>query len=568
MSQAPRPRRPWAPAGAAFAIALAACAALAYLTLSLGLRDDAARTAGDLRAETARLAAAVEAGPAARARAEIQSAPVAARVVGPRGLVRIDGAMPALWNAGAAPFAARAAAWRSGATVGHGFVEETAVLPGGSTLVTRAPLAMAPGGIFGGGWPLLALIVAAALAVAAATWRICARRDGRLRGLADQVDALAGGRQVHFTPGTHGEWGHLESALGRASHRMIELQGAAEVRMEALGAALAPMTLPAAARTPSGGLVRNDALERLVRGLTPADADALEGAVREGLAGTGSSSRRLELSDGRVIEAETWAVPGGRLVTLGERTEQARLEALRRNLTGSAARALRSPLRTIQTRGGELLAQVPADSAGQVRDIVAASDRLERVVGRLLRDAEGSDRPVRTRAVSAQSMAFALGQAQDAKLRERGLRLEQDIADGLPALEVDPVLVHEILAELLDNASAATPRGGIVTFRARPASLGMVELAVVDTGAGIPARERALVLEPFGRGEGAALRPGAGLGLGVARALAERMGGRISIDAGPGGVARVELPAAPSAESVPSADDAGGVLTGVGAATP
>lgn len=568
MSQAPRHRRPWAAAATAFAIALAAFGIVALATLGLGLRDDATRTADALRTETARLAATVDGATPVAARRALGSSSVAARIVGPKGNVRADGAMSALWAGAGAPFPARVAAWGADATLGHGFVEETAALADGTHLVTRAPLAMGPAGILSGGWPLLAFLVVAAAAVAGAVWRRESRLAARLRGIAGEVDALAGGRPVRFARGARGEWGTLDAALGRASHRMIELQGAAAVRMDALGVALAPLALPVVARTPSGGIVRNDAVERLVAELPPADRDAVEETLRTGLTGTGSSSRRLELTDGRVLEADTWAVPGGRLVALSERTEQTRLARLRAALTGSAVRGLRGPLQAIRARSAEVLARTPADSAAPVREIAASADRLDRIVGRLLRGADGQDRPVRTRPVSVQSIAFALGQGHDARLRERGLRLEHDIADDLPALDVDPGLVHEILTELLDNASAATPRGGVVTLRARPGAPGMVRLAVTDTGAGIPGHERALVMEPFGRGQGASIRPGAGLGLGVARELAHRMGGHIRIEAGPGGVALVELPAAAPAEPSPSEDGEDRVLTGASAGTP
>lgn len=564
MNQASPPRRPWVAAATAFAVAFAALALFAAGVLALALRGDATRTATDLRAQVTSVARAVDGAPLAEARAAVAGSPVAVRVIGPRGGVRAAGGPVALWARGGAPLPARAAVWGAGATVGHGFVEEAVDLGDGGRVVARAPLAMGTGGLLSGGWPLLFLIAAGALAAAIATWWARLHRDGRLRAVAARLDAASAGRPAPADPRARGAWRHLGDAVTRAGMRMGELRAATRAPMEPLGAVLAPLPLPVAARTPAGGLVRNEALERLVRRLDPADADAVEDAVRAGLAGTGASSRRLVLSDGRALEAETWAVPGGRLVALAERTEQARLEELRRNLTGSAARSLRGPIRAIRERAGDLRGRVPAGAEATVREIAGSAERLDRIVGRMLRSAEGEDRPVRTRPVSARSIAFALGQGHDARLRERGLRLEHDIADDLPALEVDPGLVHEILAELLENASAATPRGGVVTLRARNGAPGMVELAVVDTGAGIPGRERALVMEPFGRGEGAAARPGAGLGLGVARALAERMGGRIAIDPGPPGVARVELPAAVAAEP---AEDAG-ALTPAAAAAP
>jgi len=581
MSPGTRPWRPRATALAAFAAALAAAALVALLALSLSLRDDAARTSAALAAQADALAVAVDDARPAVARETLAGAGVAARIVGPRGRITTDGALGTLWDRGAAPFPARVATW-GGADVGHGFVEQSRPLSAGRTLVVRAPLAMGTAGVLGGGIPLIVAILIVALIAGGVAWWRSARLDARVQRLAGGVDALAAGRAVAFPRGGRGAWGDLEDALGRASRRLIELQGAAEVRMEALGAAVAPLPLPVAARTPSGGLVRNDALERLVAGAATPDADAVEDAVRGALAGSGAVARRLDLSDGRTLEVEAWPVPGGRLVVLAERTEQARLEAVRANVVGAASRNLRRPITEIQARGAELLARASGDAAGPARDILAGADRLERLVSRMLRSAgiDDGSRAVRPRSVSVASVAFGLGQAYDRRLRDRGLRLEHDVPGDLPAVAADPGLLHEVLAELLDNASAFTPRGGVITLRGRAVRRRTVEIAIVDTGAGIAAADRALIAEPFGRGGAASTRPGAGLGLGVARTLVERMGGRLAVESGPGGVARVELPAAdapPSAadsrESSPAtpADasrDGAEELSGVGAAAP
>ena len=78
------------------------------------------------------------------------------------------------------------------------------------------------------------------------------------------------------------------------------------------------------------------------------------------------------MGDGRALEVDAWGVPGGRMVTVGERTEQARLAALRRQLTGSAARHLQAPVSEVQAIGSDLLGQVPATAAPAVRRVLAA----------------------------------------------------------------------------------------------------------------------------------------------------------------------------------------------------
>jgi signal transduction histidine kinase len=93
-----------------------------------------------------------------------------------------------------------------------------------------------------------------------------------------------------------------------------------------------------------------------------------------------------------------------------------------------------------------------------------------------------------------------------------------------------------------------------------------VELAVSDTGPGVSGDELSLVTERFARGRNAVGFPGAGLGLGVASALAERLGGRLTLEPGSGGRARLELPAVPAPPAEPAEPEP--AVTGAAAAAP
>jgi len=137
-------------------------------------------------------------------------------------------------------------------------------------------------------------------------------------------------------------------------------------------------------------------------------------------------------------------------------------------------------------------------------------------------------------------------------------RISAALDPHLPDVVADDGKLRQILINLIGNAAKFTPPGGEVTVRARlepadgagPASC-VVEVA--DTGPGIAAEDLARVFEPFYRAETAATRAieGSGLGLAVAKSLAELHGGRLEIESrvGQGTLARLTFPAQPNATS-------------------
>ncbi len=110
----------------------------------------------------------------------------------------------------------------------------------------------------------------------------------------------------------------------------------------------------------------------------------------------------------------------------------------------------------------------------------------------------------------------------------RGIALETE-AD--PAeIAGDPAATERILSNLVDNALKFSPEGSRVAMVAKELE-GKVEVLVLDQGSGIPLRERERVFEPFVRLDRE--RPGAGLGLSIARELAEAQGGSLSLTGEP-----------------------------------
>jgi len=135
------------------------------------------------------------------------------------------------------------------------------------------------------------------------------------------------------------------------------------------------------------------------------------------------------------------------------------------------------------------------------------------------------------------------------RARREGIVLTVEAAAGLPPVQADELRLRQIVINLLSNAIRFTPEGGSVCMQARLVDGPEVELAVVDTGIGIPPDQIERVLQPFeqfGR-RGESRESGTGLGLSLARELAELHGGRLDIESvvGIGTTVRVRLPAMP-----------------------
>jgi two-component system sensor histidine kinase KdpD len=105
-----------------------------------------------------------------------------------------------------------------------------------------------------------------------------------------------------------------------------------------------------------------------------------------------------------------------------------------------------------------------------------------------------------------------------------------ELAGDPPLVEVDPVQVERVLANLLENALHYSGPEAEVAVVIAPAGEEAV-VRVVDEGPGIPAGELERVFEPFERLDGSAGRRGLGLGLTIARGFAEANGGRVWVEA-------------------------------------
>ena len=119
-------------------------------------------------------------------------------------------------------------------------------------------------------------------------------------------------------------------------------------------------------------------------------------------------------------------------------------------------------------------------------------------------------------------------------VKAESVALAGDFQADLPRMHVDEEKLRQIVINLLSNAAKFTATGSI---RVRAAAAGgLVEIAVVDTGIGIPADKIGLIFEEFQQADASSTRiyGGTGLGLTIARRLARLMGGDIRAESAPG----------------------------------
>ena len=136
----------------------------------------------------------------------------------------------------------------------------------------------------------------------------------------------------------------------------------------------------------------------------------------------------------------------------------------------------------------------------------------------------------------ATDAATSLGRLAEDRL----VRLEVDPEPAM--LDGDPVRLRQLVTILVDNAVRHSPRGGVVSVRARTDGT-VASVEVADQGSGVRPEDMAHVFDRFYRAPGAP-SGGTGLGLAIARWITERHGGRIGVrnaEAG-GAIFRVELP--------------------------
>jgi len=237
------------------------------------------------------------------------------------------------------------------------------------------------------------------------------------------------------------------------------------------------------------------------------------------------------------------------LLRKNRRLEQARQSADRASYVGLLASGLAHEIRNpLNAMGMNLqMLEEELDGAG-VSDGTDLSEllesnkseitRLERLVNNFLAYA----RPAQPRfdRCNLNDVVSEVLRFLEVDFRLSDVRVEADLAQLLPTIDLDETLFKQALINLLVNARQVLKGGGTVKVTTRAGATGEVILEIADDGPGIPAEIKERIFEVFFSSRGG----GTGLGLPIARQIVNRHGGTIDVETaeGRGTTFRIRLP--------------------------
>ncbi len=228
--------------------------------------------------------------------------------------------------------------------------------------------------------------------------------------------------------------------------------------------------------------------------------------------------------------------------------ELAQLSQLRADFVSLVSHELRSPMaavigaaRTLQDRWRMLTAEQRESFLALIGDETA---RLAELVGDVL-DTSRIEAGTFSYRFEEVDLSRVVDEAiETAVLAQQEVPVVASGHGALPAVRGDRTRLRQVLGNLIENAVKYSPEGGEVRVSAAAAN-GEVRIAVRDAGPGIPRDHQTRIFEKFGRVDvPGASKPGTGLGLFIARSIAEAHGGSLDVSSGaePGSTFTLTLP--------------------------
>ena len=212
--------------------------------------------------------------------------------------------------------------------------------------------------------------------------------------------------------------------------------------------------------------------------------------------------------------------------------ELRRLSALRADFVSLVSHEMRSPMaavigaaRTLEQRWRELTPEQREAFLGLIAD---ETTRLAALIGDVLDTSRIDAGHSATASPTSMSARCCTRQSRPRRSRKTEVRVVVEARPDLPHVRGDSERLRQVLGNLIDNAVKYSPDGAQVEVRATTIDRAVV-VSVHDRGSGIAHDDQRLIFEKFGRVSAGNSKPGTGLGLYIARSIAEAHGGTLDV---------------------------------------
>jgi signal transduction histidine kinase/CheY-like chemotaxis protein len=414
------------------------------------------------------------------------------------------------------------------------------------------------------------------------------RINGELRSLREAAAIEGDGRQQQAVDATTvkvlAELAQLKSAVSRGASaasllppRKYEKMTMDLLRRQVAGMISGPATLTAVQRDKISALqTKTQLLDLAVLALGllggVAGVALFTSGIASRVAGNAENARRLgegqplepiiQARDeiGRAAEShlkaeELLASRAAELITA--RDEAVRASQAKNTFLSSTSHELRTPLNSILGFTQLLqLSELSEEDSDSVERILGAGRHLLALINELIDIAriESGDLSLSLEPVSVRPLIEESGRLMAPIAAARSIGIIQPRTHPALAVFADQQRVSQILVNLISNAVKYNHRGGSITISCAEGDTGRAIITVSDTGPGLSPENMERIFIPFERlGAEQTAVEGTGIGLPLARALTEAMGGRLTVSSvlGQGAVFTVSLPRAPDMVHVP-----------------
>ena len=236
---------------------------------------------------------------------------------------------------------------------------------------------------------------------------------------------------------------------------------------------------------------------------------------------------------------DPWGYTLGAAVMLQDVTRFRLLDQIKSDLVATASHELKTSLTSIRLAHHLLLEEAVGPlNPKQTELLLDARDNTERllaVVNNLLdlTRLEHGREYLDMHPISPAELLRSATEPIQYRAEDMGITIAVEVPDDLPPLTADSQRLGHALGNLLDNALTYTDRGGRITLSAALAN-DQIELAVADTGIGIPPEHLPHIFDRFSRIPNQSRGAGTGLGLAIVREIVAAHGGTVTCESQPG----------------------------------